>query len=167
VKMMLFETLLAKSFDEPDGKIPTYAKLYPHLRLVEDSGKALFKMVGERVLQQTNLYNEIWISRLKRGLTIACLCHDIGKANDGFQKMIQGKPKKLSPKLQPMRHELLSALLLAEEGEVQDWALNLLSENGEYSDAAELLKSVIAAVGGHHRKLGEKWIEKLKSGHIV
>lgn len=154
---MPLETLLAKSFDEPDGKIPTYAKLYPHLRLVEDSGKAIFKMVGEKVLEQIGLHDEIWISRLKRGLTIACLCHDIGKANDGFQKMIQGKPKKLSPKLQPMRHELLSALLLAEDGEVQDWALNHLSENGAHDDAVGLLTSVIAAVGGHHRKLDEEW----------
>ena len=154
---MLFETLLAKSFDELSGKTPTYAKLYPHLRLVEDSGKAIFKMVGEKVLEQIGLHDEIWISRLKRGLTIACLCHDIGKANDGFQKMIQGKPTKLSPKFQPMRHELLSALLLAEAGEVQDWALSFLSENGKYDDAAELLNSVIAAVGGHHRKLDEDW----------
>ena len=154
---MQFETLLAKSFDELDGKIPTYARLLPHLRLVEDSGKSIFEMIGEKVLQQIGLNDEIWISRLKRGLTTACLCHDIGKANDGFQKMIQGKPTKLSPKLQPIRHELLSALLLAEEGEVQDWALNILSENGKYDDANELLKSVIGAVGGHHRKLDEDW----------
>jgi len=154
---MQFETLLAKSFDEPDGKIPTYAKLLPHLKLVEDSGKAIFEMVGEKVLQQIGLNNEVWFSRLKRGLTVACLCHDIGKANDGFQKMIQGIPKKLSPKLQPMRHELLSALLLAEEGEVQAWALNLLSDNGKFDDAKELLECVIGAVGGHHRKLDEEW----------
>ncbi len=151
---MQFETLLAKSFDELDGNIPTYAKLLPHLRLVEDSGKAIFAMVGEKVLQQIGLNDEIWISRLKRGLTTACLCHDIGKANDGFQKMVRGQ---ISPKLQPIRHELLSALLLAEEGEVQNWALNLLSDNGNYDDATELLKSVISAVGGHHRKLDEEW----------
>ncbi len=151
---MQFETLLAKSFDEPDGKIPAYAKLLPHLRLVEDSGKAIFEMVGEKVLRQIGLNDAVWNSRLTRGLTTACLCHDIGKANDGFQKMVRGQ---ISPKLQPIRHELLSALVLADDGEVKNWALNLLSENDKFDDAEQLLESVIAAVGGHHRKLDEEW----------
>ena len=154
---MQFETLLAKSFDETDGSIPTYALLHTHLRFVKSAGEAIFDKVGEKVLWQIGLNNEVWNSRLKRGLSAACLCHDIGKANDGFQKMIQGKPKRLSPKLQPVRHELLSALLLAEEGEVRDWALELLSEDGKFDDAEELLECVIGAVGGHHRKLDEDW----------
>lgn len=155
---MRFETLLAKSFgeDESGGKIPDYALLHTHLRFVKSAGEAIFDKVGEKILGQADLTDEIWISRLKRGLSAACLFHDIGKANDGFQKMIQGTPK-LSPKLQPVRHELLSALLLAEAGEVRDWALNLLSENGKFDDAEQLLKCVIGAVGGHHRKLDEEW----------
>jgi CRISPR-associated endonuclease Cas3-HD len=155
---MQFETLLAKSFDEDelDRKIPDYALLHTHLRFVKSAGEAIFEKVGEKILQQISLNGEIWSSRLKRGLSAACVCHDIGKANDGFQKMIQGKPR-LSPKLQPVRHELLSALLLAEEGEMRDWALNLLSENGKFDDAEELLECVIGAVGGHHRKLDEEW----------
>jgi len=154
----VFETLLAKSHDET-GKIPTYPRLLPHLRIVEDAGKAIFAMVGKTILEQANLKDEVWFSRLERGLSTACLCHDIGKANDGFQKMIQGKPR-LSPKLQPMRHELISALLLAEKGEVREWALRRLSENGKFDDAEKLLDCVIGAVGGHHRKMGEKWTEK-------
>jgi len=154
---MQFESLLAKSFDDEDEDIPVYARLLAHLRLVEDSGEAIYRMVGEKILQQIDLNNDLWRSRLKRGLATAGLCHDIGKANDGFQTMIQGKPK-LSPTVQPIRHELLSALLLAEEGEVRSWALNRLSENGRYDDdAEELLACVIAAVGGHHRKLDEEW----------
>jgi CRISPR-associated endonuclease/helicase Cas3 len=157
-KTMQFETLLAKSFDKDElgGKIPNYALLHTHLRFVKSAGEAIFEKVGEKVLQQIGLNDEIWSSRLKRGLSAACLCHDIGKANDGFQKMIQGNPK-LSPKFQPVRHELLSALLLAEEGEVRDWVLNLLSDSGNFDDAEELLQCVIGAVGGHHRKLDEEW----------
>ncbi|MGI8542455.1 MAG: CRISPR-associated helicase Cas3' [Aridibacter sp.] len=154
---MKFETLLAKSFDETEDKIPQYALLHTHLRFVKSAGETIFKMVGKKILEQIDLDNEIWFSRLKRGLSVACLCHDIGKANDGFQKMIQGKPKKLSPKLQPIRHELLSALLLSEEGEVRNWVLNELSDNGKFDDAEELLECVIGAVGGHHRKLDEEW----------
>ncbi|MGB7070349.1 MAG: CRISPR-associated helicase Cas3', partial [Pyrinomonadaceae bacterium] len=151
---MEFETLLAKSYDASNGRVPVYARLLPHLRLVEDSGKAIFVMVGDKILRQANLPIEIWHSRLGRGLTVACLCHDIGKANDGFQKMVRGR---ISPKIQPVRHELLSALLLAEEGEVKTWAIELLGENGRYDDFQEVLDCVIAAVGGHHRKLDEEW----------
>ncbi len=151
---MPFEYLLAKSWDKSDEKIKTHAYLLPHLRLVQDAGEAIFERVGEKVLEQINLNDAIWHSRLERGLSAACLCHDIGKANDGFQKMIRGE---ITPKTQPVRHELLSALLLSEEGEVRDWALNLLSDNGKFDDAEELLECVIAAVGGHHRKLDEEW----------
>lgn len=163
---MEFETLLAKSFDESSRKIPAFALLHTHLRFVQSAGETIFEMIGEKVLDQIGLNSEIWLSRLKRGLSAACLYHDIGKANDGFQKMIQGKPK-LSPKLQPIRHELLSALLLAEEGEVRTWAVNNLSEYGKLDDAEELLECVIAAVGGHHRKLGEKWTEKNHTASIA
>lgn len=153
---MKCEMLLAKSCDELqiNEPIPAYARLLVHLRLVEEAGKAIFETVGEKVLQQVGLDDEIWKPRLKRGLSVACLCHDIGKANDGFQKMVRGD---ISPKFQPIRHELLSVLLLAEEGDTRTWALELLSENGDFDDAEELLQYVIAAIGGHHLKLDEEW----------
>lgn len=153
---MSFEILLAKSCDEmkTGERIPTYARLYSHLKLVEDAGKAILEAVGEKVLQQANLNSEIWLEKLARALPIACLCHDIGKANDGFQKMVRGR---ISPTAQPMRHELLSALLLIEEGEVRTWALERLSQNDDLGDAEKLLDCVIAAIGGHHLKLDEDW----------
>ncbi len=136
-------------------RIPTYARLYPHLKLVEDAGKAIFEAVGEKVLQQANLGSEIWLGRLARALPVACLCHDIGKANDGFQQMVRGE---IHPTVQPIRHELLSALLLAEiSGELNCWALEKLSGDGKFDDAAKVLDCVIAAVGGHHLKLDHEW----------
>jgi CRISPR-associated endonuclease/helicase Cas3 len=51
-------------------------------------------------------------------------------------------------------------LLADKNSQVRTWALNLLSENGKHSDAAELLEllhCVIAAVGGHHVKLDGDW----------
>ncbi len=153
---MSFEILLAKSCDEmkTGERIPTYARLYPHLKLVEDAGKAILEAVGKKVLRQANLNSEMWLERLARALPIACLCHDIGKANDGFQKMVRGD---ISPKLQPIRHELLSVLLLTEEGDTRTWALELLGGNEDFDDAEELLQCVIAAIGGHHLKLDEEW----------
>jgi CRISPR-associated endonuclease/helicase Cas3 len=160
MKEMLFEVLLAKSSDEVSKgePIPTYARLVPHLRAVEKAGEAIVEAIGPLILEQLDLPSEPWLSRLHRGLKVACLCHDIGKANVAFQRMVRGK---LSPAQQPARHELLSAVLLADKNsQVRTWALNLLSENGKHSDAAELLEllhCVIAAVGGHHVKLDGDW----------
>lgn len=154
---MKFDVLLAKSCEEEQKgeRVPTYARLVPHLRAVESAGESIAKAVGELILRQLELPSDPWFSRLLRGLKVAGLCHDIGKANDGFQKMVRGK---LSPTQQPARHELLSALLLTDKSSpVREWALNLLSENGKYDDGEELLSCVIAAVGGHHLKLGEDW----------
>lgn len=154
---MSFEILLAKSCDEMKNgeRIPTYARLYPHLKLVEDAGKAIFEAVGEKVLQQANLNSEIWTGRLARALPVACLCHDIGKANDGFQQMVRGE---IHPTVQPIHHELLSALLLAEvSGELSCWALEKLGDDGKFVDAEKVLDCVIAAVGGHHLKLDDEW----------
>lgn len=154
---MQFETLLAKSCDEIDRgeQVPTYARLVPHLRAVQSAGECIVEAVGKLILQQLDLPASPWLSRLGRALKASCLCHDIGKANDGFQNMVRGK---LSPKRQPVRHELLSALLLADKkSQVREWALDILSEDCKYDDAEELLDCVIAAVGGHHLKLAEDW----------
>jgi hypothetical protein len=108
MKEMLFEVLLAKSSDEVSKgePIPTYARLVPHLRAVEKAGEAIVEAIGPLILEQLDLPSEPWLSRLHRGLKVACLCHDIGKANVAFQRMVRGK---LSPTQQPARHELLSA----------------------------------------------------------
>jgi CRISPR-associated endonuclease/helicase Cas3 len=88
-------------------------------------------------------------------LPVACACHDIGKANEGFQQMVRGK---LDPRLQPIRHELLSALLLEDRNSsVRKWALALLQQPEDESEAEMLLNCVIGAVAGHHIKLDEEW----------
>ena len=151
------DCLLAKSY--PGLAIgappPTYARLVPHLRAVERAGESIIEVVGDVILQQLDLPRDPWRSRLLRTVTAACLCHDIGKANEGFQQMVRGR---IPPMQQPARHELLSALLLSsKDGSVRSWLLGLLSEGGKYDDAPLLLDCVIAAVGGHHVKLDEDW----------
>jgi CRISPR-associated endonuclease Cas3-HD len=130
---MLPEVLLAKSCAETSKgePIPTYARLVPHLRAVEKAGEAIADTIGTLILEQLYLPSDPWLSRLQRGLKVACLCHDIGKANVAFQRMVRGE---LPPTQQPARHELLSALLLADNGQVRTWTLNLLSENSKRSE---------------------------------
>ncbi len=126
----------------------------PHVRAVERAGESIVEIVGRSDLQQLNLPLDPWLSRLQRAVKVACLCHDIGKANDGFQKMVRHK---LDPKLQPARHELLSTLLLMDKSQpVREWALDLLKAFGQ-EEAEMLLDCVFGAVGGHHLKLDEDW----------
>ncbi len=149
--------LLAKSYSEAaaGNAPPTYARLVPHLRAVERAGEIIVEVAGELILKQLDLSHDPWRSRLRRAVKTACLCHDIGKANESFQRMVRGS---LHPTQQPVRHELLSALLLTtEDGPVRRLAVRLLSEGDKYDDASLLLDCVIAAVGGHHVKLDEDW----------
>ncbi len=155
--MKKFDVLLAKSYEvnSSDQVAPSHARLVPHLRAVERAGESIVEIAGEIILKQLDLPNYPWFSRLQRTVKVACLCHDIGKANDGFQQMVRGV---LSPKQQPARHELLSALLLIDKSQpVREWALGLLRQPDHGDDVEMLLDCVIGAVAGHHLKLDEEW----------
>jgi CRISPR-associated endonuclease/helicase Cas3 len=151
------DPLLAKSYSglAMGAPPPTSARLVPHLRAVVRAGESIVEVAGALILQQLDLARDPWRSRLLRAVKAACLCHDIGKANEGFQKMVRGR---ISPTQQPVRHELLSALLLSmNEGSVRNWALSLLSDGEKCDDVPLLLDCLIASVGGHHVKLDEEW----------
>jgi CRISPR-associated endonuclease/helicase Cas3 len=149
-----FDLLLAKSYSGQDSP-PTYARLLPHLRAVERAGESIVEIAGDLILQQLDLPQNPWLSRLQRAVRVACLCHDLGKANDGFQNMVRGN---IDPTRQPARHELLSALLLTDKNNpIRDWAMKMLSTDDDAPATEMLINSVIGAVGGHHLKLDEDW----------
>lgn len=155
--MNRFDVLLAKSWVavQAGERPPSYARLVPHLRAVERAGVSIVEAAGKLILGQLDLPLEPWLSRLERAMKAACLCHDLGKANEAFQLMVR---RKLDPTRQPVRHELLSALLLEDrESFVRAWALNLLTHNGEHDDGDWLLDCVVGATGGHHVKLDDEW----------
>jgi CRISPR-associated endonuclease/helicase Cas3 len=154
--MSKFEVLLAKSWqaEMPEQETPDYARLVAHLQAVELAGASIVEVVGELILRQIDLSTDAWLSRLSRTLKVACLCHDLGKANEGFQEMVTGERE---PTRQPARHELLSALLLEDKTKpFRAWALERLKENDE-DEAAMLLDCVIGAVAGHHLKMDKSW----------
>ncbi len=155
--MSQFDVLLAKSWvaTQAGERPPSYARLVPHLRAVERVGASIVEAASELILRQLDLPFEPWLSRLERAMTVACLCHDIGKANEAFQLMVR---RKLDPTRQPARHELLSALLLeGRESPVRTWALGLLTDDGRHEDGESLLDCVVGAIGGHHVKLDDEW----------
>jgi CRISPR-associated endonuclease/helicase Cas3 len=154
--MSKFEVLLAKSWqaDSPEQETPDYAKLVAHLEAVELAGASIVEVVGALVLRQLDLPINKWSSRLSRALKVACLCHDLGKANEGFQEMVTGER---DPARQPARHELLSALLLEDKTRpFRAWALEMLRDDDK-DEAEMLLDCVIGAVAGHHLKMDQDW----------
>jgi CRISPR-associated endonuclease/helicase Cas3 len=154
--MNKFEVLLAKSWqaESSEQDAPDYARLVAHLQAVELAGASIVEIVGELVLRQLELPADKWLSRLSRALKVACLCHDLGKANEGFQEMVTGKRH---PTRQPARHELLSALLLEDKtSPFRAWALEMLKGEDE-DETMMLLDCVIGAVAGHHLKMDQGW----------
>src|ERR1041384_3919425 len=154
--MNKFEVLLAKSWQAelPNQEVPDYARLVAHLQAVELAGATIVEIVGELILRQLDLPADKWLSRLSRALRVACLCHDLGKANEGFQEMVTGQR---DPTQQPARHELLSALLLEDKASpFRAWALEMLKGDDE-EEAIMLLDCVIGAVAGHHLKMDQEW----------
>lgn len=154
--MSNFAVLLAKSWqaETPNQEAPDYARLVAHLQAVELAGASIVEIVGGLILRQLDLPADKWLSRLSRALRVACLCHDLGKANEGFQEMVTGKR---NPAQQPARHELLSALLLEDKASpFRTWALEMLKEDDE-EEALMLLDCVIGAVAGHHLKMDQEW----------
>ncbi len=149
--------LLAKSWHDEDGtqNIPAYARLDEHLRAVKLAGRCLVESAGRLMLEHLGLNNGKWHTRLTCGLPVACLCHDIGKANDGFQEMVTGER---DPRKQPARHELLSSLLLEDkESPLRAWVHSTIEKECDVDDVQPLLNCIIGAVAGHHVKLDDKW----------
>lgn len=160
--MSNYEVLLAKSWraESSQQSVPDYARLISHLRAVELAGASIVKAVGELILQQLGLPGDCWLPKLTRAMKVACLCHDVGKANAGFQEMVTGRR---DPTRQPARHELLSALLLEDKASpLRAWALKMLGEEGEEC-ADKLLDCTVGAVAGHHVKLDEKWLKAMRA----
>ena len=155
--MNTYEVLLGKSWqaETKDQVVPEFAQLIPHLQAVEQAADSIVEIAGELILQQLELPIDPWLSRLKRAMCAAALCHDLGKANECFQQMVTGV---LSPRQQPARHELLSALMLEDkDSPVREWVLEMLRGSDGQGEADLLLDCVIGAVAGHHVKLDKDW----------
>lgn len=138
--IMEFQHLLAKSCKDPSNP-PPEATLKGHTLAVVESFRALFGEIDcpSRLSRQwlrffnlpQSIFREFYINIL-----IACLLHDLGKANSGFQEMIRRKGKQL------VRHEHLSAIFMLCP-EIRQWIATI-------KDADE--KIILSALLCHHLK---------------
>ncbi len=109
-----------------------------HLQDTALAGRLIFSdtRVGRNFCRAFKLDSDETV-RFLLNLEIACLFHDIGKANEGFLNAVLGKPNS-----QVVRHEHLSAMIL-QLPEISSW----LSFNSEIN-----LDIITAAVLSHHLK---------------
>lgn len=139
---MEFKHLLAKSCDDPDNP-PEAATLVGHTKAVLVSAMTFLKCI--RISQIPPEISDNW-DRFVRLVLIGAALHDIGKATNLFQGVLL-KNRSYFGKTHPVRHEILSALLLSIPQSPLRAALNdILRDN-------EDLWLLSWIIGGHHLKL--------------
>lgn len=113
--MRVFPRLLAKRSATPDS--PSRSESLPgHLEDVVAAAKAIVDVVGARCLSSLGLDGTFDVSSFERAVLRAAFLHDLGKANDHFQRMVRGGR---AP--QALRHEWISAWLLLRVEALDRW----------------------------------------------
>lgn len=79
-------------------------------------------------------------ARIEAAALRGALLHDLGKANDHFQRMVRGRPGRVT---QGLRHEWISAWLPLHLSAFRTWF---------FGEDTRLASFVLAAVLGHHLK---------------
>jgi CRISPR-associated endonuclease/helicase Cas3 len=136
------EKVLAKSRRTLQDGTVVEVTLAQHTRHVIEAAKSLFgdenpSQLGQQWLRFFRIPDQ-W-DAFRKNLIAACALHDVGKANDSFQKALTGVGT------QAIRHEHLSALLIAEPN-VRAW-LETSSIN---------FPLVLSAVLTHHLKASDR-----------
>jgi CRISPR-associated endonuclease/helicase Cas3 len=132
-----FAHLLAKSTATPDQPLE-HEKLDGHILGVLNAARTLLQVIGHQSLDSLAL-SSAWFEVLEPAVARGALLHDIGKANDQFQRMVRGdKP------IQALRHEWISLDILLRYSELDRW---LFPTNDQLIRHAALCAAV-----GHHLK---------------
>jgi CRISPR-associated endonuclease/helicase Cas3 len=145
--MAELDRLLAKS--SKTGEPRAHETLAGHTAAVMSSADALLELCGEASLAAVGLPIAKWIERLSRIVRLACLVHDLGKANDQFQAML----RRARAAEQAMRHEAVSLWLSWPGQLLAPWLRPAVLEDVDYLCA-------ITAAAGHHRKFWSRAIAK-------
>lgn len=140
--------LLAKSSPReiaPDF-LPESVFLPGHLREVHDAALAVLECTGVDQLKALGLEPTAWLDRFSQVVRLAAALHDLGKANDHFQGIVQDIPGRHG-KRQGLRHEWVTLLLLSDP-DLGNWLSPLLGDNLTDRLALE------CAITGHHPAYG-------------
>ena len=119
---------------------PTVAS---HCRQVAESASAIIDSVETELAAA--LADERAVCEMPCLLEAAALLHDLGKINSAFQQMLD-RPRG-SGERQPVRHEIVSALMLMDDELFGPWFRGLRP----ISD----IWPIVWAIAGHHLKMGD------------
>ena len=137
---MTFSWLLAKKAVDSDNPEPEQT-LVGHTTAVLNAMRILQEMFMADVMAlMPGVSSDCW----QTALFCSAWLHDLGKANDHFQKMLR-----IADFRQGVRHETLGLIVLSEL--LDPWLANLWSNYPPFLKAA-----IFFAVGGHHLKFPDK-----------
>jgi CRISPR-associated endonuclease Cas3-HD len=132
-----FVHLLAKSTATADQP-QEHESLDGHILGVLDAARTLLQVIGHQSLDSLAL-SSAWFEVLELAVARGALLHDLGKANDQFQRMVRGdKP------IQALRHEWISLDILLRYSELDRW---LFPTNDQL-----IRHAAVCAAVGHHLK---------------
>ena len=137
---MTADEILAKS-EKTTGYPISLAK---HIDDVYTAAKCIFEEIS------SFLPVELDKGALKELVYVSAVLHDIGKANKAFQDMLRGE---LGQKQQPLRHEILSALITTGAIKEAEVFSHWLREQAFSHRPPEWVWMMAWAAGGHHLKL--------------
>ena len=100
-----FVHLLAKSTATPDQP-QEHEKLDGHILGVLNAARTLLQLVGNQFVASLTLSSE-WYNVIDAAVARGALLHDLGKANDQFQRLVRGDKT-----IQALRHEWVSLDIL-------------------------------------------------------
>lgn len=144
------QRLLAKSWPSDEPVISESIYLAGHLRNVVAAAKQVLDCTGTHQLAALGLSPDSWKERLQSAVLLSAATHDLGKANDHFQGMLDGDqwPERKG-KLQGLRHEWAGFVMISSFG-ICEWLRNAARGNELVWSAA------IWAVSGHHPAYGRQ-----------
>lgn len=142
--------LLAKRAKQPTRPMKKET-LLGHTECVFDASQIILDFL--RSASSVDIKEDDWVLIEKLSF-LSAIFHDIGKANNIFQGMLKGE-KEYYGRNHPVRHEILSSLLIAKLwNDLSEW-INSLSRRCSisYKDDIPLSYLISWIVGGHHLRL--------------
>ncbi|MCR9294413.1 MAG: CRISPR-associated helicase Cas3' [bacterium] len=136
------DRLFAKT---PSPRLGDCAYLANHLNDAFDAASCLLSATASSQLRIFGL-GEDWLPRFARAVKLASVLHDLGKANDHFQGMIDPVlwPERRNRR-QGLRHEWVTSLIVHEYG-LMAWLVPY------WLDDQQIFKAAMWAIHGHHPK---------------
>jgi CRISPR-associated endonuclease/helicase Cas3 len=144
-----FAHLLAKSTATPNEP-RTHERLDGHILDVLTAARTLLHAVGHQLLGSFALPSR-WFAVLESAVARGALLHDLGKANDQFQRMVRAERAKTIQ--QALRHEWISLDILLQCPDLDNRLFpttDAHSNEQKHFDDKLIRHAAICAVVGHH-----------------